>query len=129
MSQYNFPSGSVLRVLADSDARTETLEGTAVSVRDLEGPMLVIQAAGAGSGTTPALDGKLQDSADGSTGWADLSGAAFTQVTDAAAAAQKITLNATATRGYVRYVGTIAGDTPSFPLGVMLVGMPRRLGA
>lgn len=122
MSQYVFASGCVVRTLAGNAARTETLTGDAVDVRDLEGPLLVVQTAGAGAGDTPTLDGKLQDSADGSTGWADVSGAAFSQVVDAAAV-EKIVVNPTGTRGYLRYVGTIDGTTPSFTFSVILAGM------
>jgi hypothetical protein len=124
MSQYLFASGCVVRSLAASAALTETLTGAAVDVRDLEGPALVLQNAGAGGGDTPTLDGKLQDSPDGSGSWADLSGAAFTQVEDEASL-QKLVLNPNSTRGYVRYVGTIGGTTPSFAVGVIIAGMRR----
>jgi hypothetical protein len=127
MSQYNFASGCVVRTLAANAARDATLTGDAVDVRDLDGPLLVVQAAGAGTGEGATLDGKIQDSADGSTGWADVSGAVFPQVTDAALA-QRLALNANATRGYVRFVGTIDGATPSFPICATLAGMRRRTG-
>jgi hypothetical protein len=124
MSQYNFASGCVVRTLAADAARAATLTGTALDVRDLEGPLLIIQSAGAGTGDGATLDGKLQDSPDGLASWADLGGAAFAQVVDADSV-QKKTLNPNGTRGYLRYIGTIAGDTPSFPFCVLVAGMRR----
>lgn len=125
MSQYLFASGCVVRALAISAANVATLTGAAVDVRDLEGPLLVAQSAGAGTGTDPTLDGKLQDSADGSTGWADIAGATFAQVLEEDSL-QKFALNPNGTRGYVRYVGTITGVTPSFALTVLIAGMKRQ---
>jgi hypothetical protein len=72
------------------------------------------------SGTSPTLDSKIQDSADDSA-WADLSGAAFTQIT-AANVSQRLEGAATATvRRYTREVHTIGGsDTPTVTAAVAL---------
>jgi hypothetical protein len=126
MSQYNFASGCVVRPLVPEGARTATLTGDALDVRDLEGPLLIIQAAGAGVDDA-TLNGKLQDSPDGVASWVDISGASFVEVTTADSL-QKKTLNPNGTRGYLRYVGTIAGATPSFPFCVLVAGMLRRTG-
>ena len=90
-------------------------------LRGFTGNLLVIQDTGTVSGTTPTLDGKIQNSADGSTGWADISGATFAQVT-ASNNTQTIAVAANACLGYIRYVGTIAGTTPSFMVGVQALG-------
>lgn len=124
MSQFLFASGCVVRSLAGPGANVATLTGEAVDIRDLEGPVLVTQASGAGTGTTPTLDGKLQHSLDGSTSWADIAGATFAQVLEEASL-QKFALNPNGTRGYIRYVGTIAGETPSFDVTVLIAGMKR----
>lgn len=120
MSQYNFPAlaaaAGALQISVPA-ARTSTVTGSAVDVRGYTGPLLVVQDVGAVTGTTPTLDGKIQDSADGSTGWADVTGATFAQVT-AANNIQSIAVQADQTKGYIRYVGTIAGTTPSFTCGV-----------
>lgn len=79
---------------------------------------------GAVSGTSPTLDVKIQESADGSTGWADVSGAAFTQVT-AANNSQILRVDGlgTSRKRYLRAVATIAGTSPSFTLScVALLG-------
>ena len=101
-------------------AQVATFNGGAwIDVRSVEGDLLFVQSVGAVSGTAPTLDGKLQDATDAAgTGAADISGATFTQVT-ASNSVQKRTVQAKATRGFVRYTGTIAGTTPSFTTAVI----------
>jgi len=74
------------------------------------------------SGTTPSLAGKIQESADGSTNWSDISGATFTAVTGSDNL-QSISFDRT--QRYVRYVGTISGTSPSF-LTAALIGEQRK---
>ena len=105
-------------------ARTSTVTATGVDVRGYKGGLIVEQLVGTVSGTTPTLDGKLQQSSDNST-WSDISGATFTQVT-ASDSFQKIGIDVRQTGGYIRYVGTIAGTTPSFTMGVVLLGQKER---
>ena len=88
-------------------AKTSTVTSSAVDLRTYKGGVIVQQLVGVVSGTTPTLDGKIQTSADGSTGWTDISGATFTQVT-ATDSLTKIGFATRDTLGYVRYVGTIA---------------------
>jgi hypothetical protein len=107
-------------------ARTTTLTTSAVDLRSYKGGLIVQQLVGVVSGTTPTLDGKIQTSVDGSTGWTDISGATFTQVT-ATDSFQKIGFVENQTLGYIRYVGTIAGTTPSFTMGVVFLGSKERV--
>lgn len=107
-------------------ARTATLTTAAVDIRTYKGGFILQQLVGVVSGTTPTLDGKWQTSADGSTGWADISGATYTQVT-ATDSFQKIGIVENQTLGYIRYVGTIAGTTPSFTFGVVVLGAKERV--
>ncbi len=102
-------------------ARTSTVTATGVDVSDYIGSIAIVQDVGTVSGTTPTLDGKLQDSADDSS-YADVSGASFTQVT-ASNSKQVIHVDTRALRKYVRYVGTIDGTTPSFAMGVSIIGL------
>lgn len=96
---------TVLSLLANgSKANTAAATGAALDLNDYEGEVAVIQDVAAGG--TGSIDGKLQDSADGSTGWADITGATFTQVTTSASL-QKINLKSDECKRYVRYVGTI----------------------
>ena len=107
--------------LFDPAARTATVNGSAVDILDYDGFAAGILQSAAGTGTTPTLDVKLQDSADGSTGWADIAGAAFAQVTNAASR-QIVKFNASAARRYIRAVATIGGTTPSFACAACLIG-------
>ena len=107
-------------------AKTSTVTSSAVDLRTYKGGVIVQQLVGVVSGTSPTLDGKIQTSADGSTGWADISGATFTQVT-ATDSFQKIGFVLNETLGYVRYVGTITGTTPSFTMGVALLAAKERV--
>lgn len=125
-STVNYGDVGVLKTLALNLSRTATLTGTGVDLQGLDGEAVVIQSAGAAtSGSSPTLDGKLQDSADNSTGWADITGAVFTQVTTTASD-QKISINVSEVKRYVRYVGTIGGtSTPTFPFSCNLIGSSK----
>lgn len=114
---------ATLYALHPTAARTATGQGSAVDIRDVEGDLAIVLDSGAGSGDM-TLDAKLQDSADGSTGWADVSGAAFTQVTTAASQ-QKIVVDTNAVKRYVRAAYTIAGTTPSFTFSVNALGRKK----
>ena len=93
---------------------TSTATGSAVDTFGYNSAMLALEV-GTVSGTTPTLDVKVQDSADGSTGWADVSGLTLTQVT-ASNNSQVLAIeglnsaaNGVSRRRYLRVVGTIAG--------------------
>lgn len=108
--------------LSPSNARTATVTGSWIDARAYVGDIIITQDVGTVSGTTPTLDGKIQSASDsGGTGAADLTGATFTQVT-ASTNNQKITISANAVQGWIRYVGTIAGTTPSFNVSVVAAG-------
>ena len=113
-------------VLAAAARRTSTLTGTGIDVLAYEGVALVVLNASAGTGTTPTLDVKLQHSDDDST-YADVTGGAFTQVTDVAGSAgvQVKKINVSDLKRYVRAIGTIAGTTPSFDFAVEFVGIKK----
>lgn len=119
MSQFNFPSAANVVNLSASASQASTVTGAALDVRGYEGPMAIVQNHGTGTGT---LDGKIQDSPDGSTGWGDVSGATFTQSTTTADA-KVLVLNPRATRGYIRYVGTIVTGPQN--VGVTLIGVNK----
>lgn len=106
-------------------AKTSTVTATGMDISSYKGGLIIQQLVGAVSGTTPTLDGKLQGSADNST-WADVSGATFTQVT-ASDSYQKIGVHPRDVGKYLRYVGTIAGTTPSFALNVVILGQKERV--
>ncbi len=107
--------------LAPIAARTTTLTGSAFKVSALAGIGALVLQSAAGTGTTPTLDAKIQHSDDGSTGWTDVAGLAFTQVTDGGTAYEAVRFKPDAVKPFIRAVGTIAGSTPSFTFGVSLV--------
>jgi hypothetical protein len=96
---------------------TTTVNGSAVDLLAGDGRCFAIQQVGTVTGTAPTLAGKFQESADGSTGWADIAGATFTTVSTTDNV-QAIAFDRTLR--YVRYVGTVSGTSPSFPLAVIV---------
>jgi hypothetical protein len=117
----DFAHQAVLGGLTPRTATT-TVNGAAIDLVTGDGRVFAVQQVGAVSGSSPALAGKFQESADGSTNWADISGATFTSVS-ATDNVQAITFDRT--QRYVRYVGTISGSSPSFILAV-LVGEQKK---
>src|SRR3954463_2753071 len=72
------------------------------------------------SGTSPTLDVKLQESDLPGSGFADVTGAALTQVT---AAGQQRLGYAQTTKAYVRLVGTVGGSaTPTVTATASIFG-------
>lgn len=106
-------------------AATSTVTGTGMDISSYTGGIAVQQLVGVVSGTTPTLAGKIQSSPDNST-WTDIAGATFTQAT-ATNDYQKLGFQVPAAAKYIRYVGTIGGTTPSFTLGVMVLGQKERV--
>jgi hypothetical protein len=104
-------------------AKTSTVTGTGLDFITGDGRCFAIQNVGTVSGTSPTLNGRIQESADNST-WSDVSGATFTQVT-ASTSLQIITFDRTLR--YLRYVGTIAGTSPSFDLDVLIGEQKKQL--
>src|SRR3954464_6438219 len=108
--QY-FANQAILGVGAAPQPATSTVTGASGDLLAGDGRCFAVQQVGAVSGTAPTLDGKIQESSDGSTNWTDITGATLTQVT-ATGNYQAITFDRS--KRYIRYVGTIAGTTPSF---------------
>lgn len=119
MSQFNFPGAASVVHLSASASQASTVTGAAVDLIAYEGPIAFIQSHGTGTGS---LAGKIQDSADGSTDWQDVTGGAFTSVTTTAAV-ETITLKRAAIRRYVRYVGTIVTGPQN--VAVVAIGVPK----
>jgi hypothetical protein len=97
------------------DTQTSSPTGSAVDMITADGPCFAVQQVGAF--TADSLSGHVEESADGSTGWAAIDGAEFAEVADANDV-QVITFTRTAR--YLRYVGTIAGGSPSVVMAVLI---------
>ena len=77
-----------------------------------------------GSPSAQTYDCKVQDSADGSTGWTDISGAAITQKTTATAALVQRDVDLAPARRFIRVVEVVAltgGSTPGTPAAVDVI--------
>lgn len=110
-------------------AQTASVNGAAFDLQPYLGVVKIIQDIGVVSGTNPTWDGKIQTSADGATGWTDVTGATFAQVT-ASNNSAAIALDTRAVSRYIRYVGTIGGTaTPTFNIAAEIIGEQRRLGS
>jgi hypothetical protein len=120
----DFPHAAILGGGLTPRTVTASLNGSAVDLIAGDGRCFAIQQVGAVSGTTPTLAGKLQESADGSTNWTDISGATFT-TTSTTDNVQAIAFDRTLR--YVRYVGTVAGTSPSFALAVIVSEQKKQI--
>jgi len=121
---WNALAHVVQSVVAAIAARTTTLTTAAVDTANLEGLLRFTQHVGVVSGTTPTLDGKITHSDTTGGTYTDVTGATFTQVT-ATDNRQAITVDRKLCKQFVKYVGTIAGTTPSFTFGVLLDALKK----
>ncbi len=115
------------------DSAAATINGAAIDRQDFDSCVLHA-ACGAASGTPTAqtVDAKLQDSPDGSTGWADIAGAAITQLAADNAEAE-VDVDLSGAKRYIRAVVTVGftgGITPKIPVAASVVlGGARALPA
>jgi len=103
---------------------TADANGAGADLQGYQGVLKIVLDSGAGGGTTPTLDVKIQDSADNST-FADVLGKVFTQVTGASASIQSLAIDTRAVRRYIRAVLAITGTSPTFGLAVAVVGQKQ----
>lgn len=99
-------------------AAAATVDSGPIAAPSETGPIIVAAHVSAASGTTPTLDVTLEQSANGTSGWATVAGSALTQLT---AAGNRIGF-AAPTQPYVRVKATIGGTTPSFT-GTVAIAM------
>lgn len=119
MTALQDPNGSCDLVILDAlTARAVGAEAftAAQDVRIYTGIATAILMALATTAGTLAV--KLQDSANGTTGWADVSGAAFTSVTTGASS-QRLAFNVGATRGFIRLSITVTGAGAAYNVGAV----------
>jgi hypothetical protein len=131
-------AGSVqISALYPVDSRDETVvAGDAVDIGALEGDLIALLDAEAGTGTTPTLNLALQHRTDANDSWGAVpadalydpttgEAATFTEVTDVANSTQKLALRRERLKKTIRAVLTIGGTTPDFVCAVYLVGQPK----
>jgi len=102
--------------------QTATFNTADIDLTNYSGPFQIILTTGAGGGTTPTLNVKLQDATASGGAYADITGAVFAEVTGAADSTQMITLQADEMRGFLKVVGTITGTSPTFDMSVVGLG-------
>ena len=100
---------------------TAAYTGSAVDMFSADGACFAIQHVGAYE-EGPTWNGTIEQSADGSTGWTAITGAAFAPVTEGNGTQ---VIRFTRTVRYVRYKATITGSGPDLALAV-LVGEARK---
>ena len=107
-------------------AGTYTISGESagIDLQGYQGVLKIVLDSGAGGGTTPTLDVKIQDSADNST-FADVLGKVFAQVTGASASIQSLAIDTRAVKRYIREDLTITGTSPTFGLAITAVGQKQ----
>ena len=114
-----------------ADSVAATINGAAVDVTFSGGggaSVFIAVQCGAASGSPSSftVDAKIQDSADGSTGWADLgTGSVATTLTADDTFSQSAGINLTpGNKGFIRSVVTVAfvaGTTPKIEVGATLI--------
>ena len=111
--------GAQVRVVtgvAPQASAAGAVNGSAIERVGFDSCVLHVRAGNAtGTPTALTLDAKLQDSADGSSGWADITGAAITQIAAASGEAH-VDVNLRGAKKYIRVVQTVAftgGTTPT----------------
>lgn len=110
-------------VLAACVSRVATLTGTGQDCTAYDGQMLCVLTCSAGTGGTTTLDVKLQSSTTVGGTYADIAGAAFTQVTTSASN-QSLVFPVGVGGNFVRVVGT-QGAGSTFVYGVELFGVKK----
>ena len=110
---------SVLGISPTNSAAAATTNGAAINRQGYLSCVLhAACGAAAGSPTTQPVDAKLQESADGSTAWADITGAAVTQLA-ADDAESQVDVDLSGAKQYIRAVVVTAltgGSTPTIPV-------------
>ncbi len=111
----DFANNAILGAGLVPQSITASINGSAADMINGDGVCVAIQQIGSVSGTSPTLAGKIQESADGSTGWTDV--ATFTTVTTST---NTQALVFERTKRYLRYVATVGGTSPSFAIAVII---------
>lgn len=111
---FSFARGDVV---LDLTAQAANVNSGPVSAPQEGGPMLVCAHITAATGTTPTLDITVEQSANGTSGWAAITGGSLSQIT---AAGNRVGF-VCPTQPYVRVVATIGGTTPAITGKVAVV--------
>ena len=102
---------------------TADANGAGADLQGYQGVLKIVLDSGAGGGTTPTLDVKIQDSAN-NISFTDIIGKTFVQV-GADASLQSLGIDTRGVKRYIRAALTITGTSPTFGLAVVAAGQKQ----
>jgi len=107
-----------------TDSAAATINGSAIDRQGFQSCVLMVMAGAASGGpTAQTVDAKLQESDNGTSGWADVSGAAVTTVSADNSSAE-VDVDLATVKRYVRVVVTVGftgGTSPTIPVASTVV--------
>ena len=123
INQLNLEKLDITAAVASASV-TATATSGAIDLKEFDGDVLLVLNCAAGTGSSPTLDIKVQDSDETGGTYGDLSGATFTQVTDAASV-QTLEVNKDECKRFIKIVQTVGGSSPVFVYGVSLIAAKK----
>jgi hypothetical protein len=124
MTIQNLGSKTEVLSLLPNDVVTATGTGSAVDLQGYEGDIAVLLDAEAG-GASITYAVKLTESATSGGSYTDVSGGAFTTTAANTASVQKIYVNASNLKRYIKVSITVAGGTGAGAVSVVAVGSKK----
>ncbi len=121
--QQNLEKLDVTAAVASASV-TATATSSAIDLKEFDGDVILVLNCAAGTGSSPTLDIKVQDSDETGGTYGDLSGAAFTQVTTSASL-QTLEVNKDECKRFIKIVQTVGGSSPVFVYGVSLIAAKK----
>ena len=123
INQLNLEKLDITAAVASASV-TATATSSAIDLKEFDGDVLLVLNCAAGTGSSPTLDIKVQDSDETGGTYADLSGATFTQVTDSASL-QTLEVNKDECKRFIKIVQTVGGSSPVFVYGISLIAAKK----
>jgi hypothetical protein len=124
MTIQNLGSKTEVLSLLPNDVVTATGTGSAVDLQGYEGDIAVVLDAEAG-GASITYAVKLTESATSGGSYTDVSGGAFTTTAANTASVQKIYVNASDLKRYIKVSITVAGGTGAGAVSVVALGSKK----
>jgi len=121
--QQNLEKLDVTAAVASASV-TATATSSAIDLKEFDGDVILVLNCAAGTGSSPTLDIKVQDSDETGGTYGDLSGAAFTQVTTSASL-QTLEVNKDECKRFIKIVQTVGGSSPVFVYGISLIATKK----
>ena len=118
MTIHNLGTKTTILGLLRTDVVTATATGSAIDLLGYEGDMAVLLDAEAG-GASITYAVKLTESDTSGGTYTDVTGGAFTTTTANTASLQKITVNVTSLKRFVKATATVAGGTGAGAVAVI----------